>query len=257
MVRAPAQHVQCFDVPGQVDDGIAGANQPRQHLLIVRLRHPLALEHDPGGERVGDSRADVLEIQDGDPIGRHVEMAQDQRQRTLTNGPAPDHEDASRERDANRTLCHVFLPEASSQTGEREAAPRHNLVVHGENGGLLRVSEALGRDATRPLRPAEKRGAGCGRRDVLPAHRGERGYREDANDEQGSPAGCIGDHNVHLILPRRLYANGATGVGVEAGPGGGEIRAAARDLARRGLAARLRARLRGALRPSSTTVTGG
>ncbi len=104
VLAAPGQHVERLDVPGEIDDDVARAHELAEHRRVVVLRQPRLLEHHAGLQRVFDLRAHVLEVHDGDAVGRHVDVAAHERQSALADRSAAEHENASVERRPLRVL---------------------------------------------------------------------------------------------------------------------------------------------------------
>ena len=62
-----------------------GPTSSAEHRRVVVLRQSRSLEHHPGLQRVFDPGAHVLEVQDRDAVGRHVHVAEHERQRALAH----------------------------------------------------------------------------------------------------------------------------------------------------------------------------
>jgi hypothetical protein len=99
VVVAPLQDLAGVDVPGQVDEDVAGAQVLPQQAGHVLARHPLVRElhalPQPGLERV----APVLEVHHRDVPGRHADVLHQDGQRALGHGAVAHEEDALAEVD--------------------------------------------------------------------------------------------------------------------------------------------------------------
>src|SRR4029453_2768558 len=107
ILSAPAEHVERFDVPRQVDDDVARTHELAQHRLVVSPRQTSLFEQHAGVQRIRDLLPDILEINDGDSVGRQVDVAANERKGALADRSAPEHQDASVKWNALRSLSHV------------------------------------------------------------------------------------------------------------------------------------------------------
>ena len=64
---------------------VAGADELTEHRRVVLLREPRLLESHPSLQRVLDLRTHILEVHDGDAVGRHVDVAAQELQGALAN----------------------------------------------------------------------------------------------------------------------------------------------------------------------------
>ena len=93
MVAAPLQDLERVDVPGEVDQQVAGADVLREQLAHVVLGDAVAHEADAlGGPRLQLGRA-VLEIHDRDVLRRHLDVLEEDRQGALGDRAVTDEED--------------------------------------------------------------------------------------------------------------------------------------------------------------------
>ena len=90
----PLEDLAAVDVPGQVDQQIAGRHVLGQFRAQILRRDPPPDEADalagPGLQRL---RA-VLEIQDRDVLQRDAEVFEEDRQRALGHGPVAQEQNA-------------------------------------------------------------------------------------------------------------------------------------------------------------------
>src|ERR1035437_2420926 len=107
VLATPGQEVERLDVPGKVDDDVARAHELTQHRRVVLSRQPRLPESHSSLQGVLDLRTHILEVHDGDAVGRHVDVAAHELQGALANRSAPEHENPSVERRALRVL-HVL-----------------------------------------------------------------------------------------------------------------------------------------------------
>ena len=93
VVAAPLQDLEGVDVPGQVDQKVAGPDVLREQLAHVLLGHAVAHETDPlGGPWLQLGRA-VFKIHHRDIFRRHLDVLEEDRQRALGNRAVTDEED--------------------------------------------------------------------------------------------------------------------------------------------------------------------
>ena len=96
MAATEVEHRRTVDVPGQIDDQIAGTGVPGQLLFVIVGRDPLADEAHPAGEVGGQGFATVDEVEDRDPLRGHFQVSQQERQRALRHAAATQDQNASR-----------------------------------------------------------------------------------------------------------------------------------------------------------------
>src|SRR5262245_38865132 len=128
--------------------------------MVVVLREPLALQRHARLQRLRDPAANVLEVDHGDLAGRHVEVAEDQRERALAHRSAPQQEEASGKRHTNRRLWHGPTSRKSGTSAfwrddRRIASP----ALHGDqaSGGTV-VGVVAGSRRTRDVTDDAARG---------------------------------------------------------------------------------------------------
>ena len=92
MVAAPLEHGVAFDIPGEVDDQVAGADVFRQQLPVIFFRHAVKNIIDAALQGVFDPRAVIDEIHDRDIFRGHVDEFQHQRHGALGYRTAADDE---------------------------------------------------------------------------------------------------------------------------------------------------------------------
>ncbi len=107
VVVAPLEDLQRVDVPGEIDDHVAGRDvlceQPPQVLPGDAIAHKTHALRRPWPEL----RRPVLEIHDRDVLRRHLDVLEDDRQRALGHGAIADEEDSVGEfdHDIGRLRC--------------------------------------------------------------------------------------------------------------------------------------------------------
>ncbi len=95
MIAAPLQHGVAFDIPGEVDDHIAGADVFWQQLAIILFGDPIENVVDALFQGVFYPRAIVDEIRDRDIFRRHVDEFEHQRHSALGYRSTADYEQSS------------------------------------------------------------------------------------------------------------------------------------------------------------------
>ena len=93
VVAAPLENLKRVDVPGEIDEDVSLADVLGEQPAHVVLGHAIAHEADAlGGPRLELRRA-ILEIHDRDILRRHLDVAEENRQRALGDRAVTDEED--------------------------------------------------------------------------------------------------------------------------------------------------------------------